>query len=199
MNRKELAAVLGVSTTAIGHWEKEGMPVVIKAGRGSPNNYNLDDCLAWIKKNGKGQSVRVDRPGGETRVNALTQNTGNNSATLENGYLRITEKELQDAILFGETQGRIYALEWAAENFLVAAASLIRFGGLDPKTAVNLGFHAAYSLQTLGCMVHKIERLKPDPKSRVARWLKTDKEMLAEFAAMAVEMQSLWAKKRDTH
>lgn len=196
MNRKELAAVLGVSSTAIGHWEKEGMPVVTKAGRGSPNDYNFDDCLAWIKKNGKGQSVRVDRPGGGTRVNAFTQNKGNNCETLENGYLRITEKELQDAILFGETQGKIQALEWVAENFLVVAASLIRFGGLDPETAVNLGFHAAYSLQTLGCTVHKIERLELDTKSRVARWLKMDKETLAEFTTNAVEMQSLWAKKR---
>lgn len=194
MNRKELAVVLGVSTTAIGHWEKEGMPVVVKAGRGSPNDYNLDDCLAWIKKNGKGRSVRVDRPGAATRINALTRNTGTNSD--RDGYLMLTENELEDAIIFGETQGKIHALEWVAENFLVIAASLIRFGKLDPETAVNLGFHAAYSLQTLGCTAHKIERLKPDPKSRVARWLKTDKETLAEFTAMAVEMQNLWANKQ---
>ncbi len=192
MNRKELATVLGVSPTAIGHWEKEGMPVVTKAGQGSPSDYNLDDCLVWIKKNGKGQSVRVDRPGATTRINALTQTTGSNSAPHEGGYLKLTEQEVLDAMIFGEKQGQALAFEWVAENFLIAAASLIRAGGIDPESAVNLGFHIAHSFQSAGCMVHEVERKTPEPESRAARWLKGDKETLAEFAALAVKMQSLW-------
>jgi len=192
MNRKELATVLGVSTTAIGHWEKEGMPIKTKAGRGSPNDYDLDDCLVWLKKNGKGRNVRVDRPGAATRINALMQTTGNNSASLDGDYLRLTEKEVKDAIIFGETQGKIHAFKWVAENFPIAAASLIRFGGLDPETAVNLGVHIAHSFLSVGCMVHNIEKQAHDPESRVARWLKKDKEAPAEFAALAVEMKNLW-------
>lgn len=171
------------------------MPVVTKAGQGSPNDYNLDDCLAWLKKNGKGQSVRVDRPGASTRVNALTQTTGNNSAPPEGGYLKLTEQEVSDAITFWMKQGQTQAFEWVAENFLIAAASLIRAGGLDPESAVNLGFHIAHSFHSAGCMVREIERKDYAPESRAARWLKGDKEALAEFAALAVKMQTLWAKK----
>ncbi|GEM_PF-4494088 len=192
MNRKELATVLNVSPTAISHWEKEGMPVITKAGQGSPNNYNLEECLIWIRKNGKGRSVRADRPGESTRVNALAQTMGNNNAPPANGWLMLSEKEVQDAMIFGEMQGKSHAFEWIAENFLIAAASLIRFGGLDPETAVNLGFHIAYSFQSAACTIHNIERQDHNPESRVAEWLKGDKETLAALAAMAVEMQRLW-------
>lgn len=199
MNRKELAMVLGVSPTAIGHWEKEGMPVITKAGQGSPNDYNLEECLVWIKKHGKGQSVRVDRPGAETRINALTNTIDSNGTPPVSDFLMLTEKELQDAINFGEMLGRKYAFEWIGENFLIAASSLIRFGGVDPEPAVNLGFHIAYSLRNVGCMVHEIERQDPDPESRAAHWLKGDKGALDKFAVLACEMQDLWTSKHSDH
>ncbi|MDP4030494.1 MAG: hypothetical protein Q8P42_16195 [Gallionella sp.] len=119
----------------------------------------------------------------------------NNSAPPEGGYLKLTEQEVMDSMTFGVKQGQAQAFEWVAENFLIATASLIRVGGLDPESAVNLGFHIAHSFQSAGCMVQEVEQKDYDPESRAARWLKGDKETLAEFAALAVEMQTLWHKK----
>ncbi|MBI3480340.1 MAG: hypothetical protein HY016_08310 [Nitrosomonadales bacterium] len=192
MNRKELAAMLGVTPTAIGHWENEGMPVITKAGKGSPNDYSLDDCLAWLRRTGKGQSVRVDRPGAATRVNALMQAATNNDAPSETRYLTLTEKQIEDAIIFGETQGQIHALHWVAEHFQIAAAAIIRFGGMEQEDAVNLGVLIASAFQSVYCISHNIEKKGHGPESRVGRWRSLDKEALAELAAQAVKMQSLW-------
>lgn len=197
MNRKELAAVLGVSPTAIGHWEKEGMPVVIKAGQGSPNDYNLEACLVWLKKNGKGQSVRSDRPGAAGRIDALMQTTGSNNLLPENSYLTVTEKQIDDAIVLGNLHGRQNAIHWVAENFLIAAASLIRFSGLDPESAVNQAFHIAFAFESVYCMAHNLEQNDHAPNGHMARWLSMDKDELTKLAGMAVEMQSIWDAKQD--
>lgn len=197
MNRKELATTLGVSPTAIGHWEKEGMPTITKGGKGSPNEYSLDDCLVWLRKTGKGQSIRADRPGATTRVNAMMQFAGGNDAPSESQHLTLTEKQIEKAITFGETQATLSTLHWVAENFLIAAASLIRFGGFDPESAVHQGFHIAYAFESACCMAHNIEPLPHDPQSRVARWLSLDKQAVAEFAALAVEMQKLWGDEKE--
>lgn len=61
MNRKNLSALLTVSPVTIWRWEREGLPVAHRGGKGRENLYELTDVLAWLKATGFGGARRMDR------------------------------------------------------------------------------------------------------------------------------------------
>jgi hypothetical protein len=187
MNRKELAKVLNVSATAVGNWENEGMPIKRKGGRGRQNEYDLDECTAWLMRNGKGQSVRVDRQGAATRVNELTKSAGRPAE-----YLKLTEEEISEALGAALAKGGEAKLEWIAENFLIASAALMKFAGFSAKDAVHLGFRIAGTFHHIGADIFSYPDAAFGPSSRVRRYLQRDPQAMAEFEHTAEAMQDMW-------
>lgn len=49
VNRNELAGLLGVSLNTITAWIREGLPVKTKGRRGVPWEFDLADCIEWVR------------------------------------------------------------------------------------------------------------------------------------------------------
>lgn len=191
MNRKELAKVLNVSPTAVGNWEIEGMPIKQKGGRGRQNDYDLDECVTWLKRNGKGLSIRTDRKDFTTRINTMTQPAGSKS-TPRPDYLRVTEQEIEAAMIAAGEKSAQNAFVFVQENFLIAAAALMKFGGFSAGDAMNLGFRIAGTYRLVGCQIFNFEKTDLDPQSWAGRYLSGDTAALAELEQMAIELQEIW-------
>ena len=48
VNKKELAAILGVTEKTLTSWQKSGMPIEVAGGRGSRNEYDTQIIIDWI-------------------------------------------------------------------------------------------------------------------------------------------------------
>lgn len=60
VDRVQLCEALGVSDSAIGKWEGEGLPVLQKGrGRGKKSLYNLEAALAWCAHNNRGAGMQA--------------------------------------------------------------------------------------------------------------------------------------------
>lgn len=46
--RREVAETLGVHIMTITKWERSGLPVVVRGGRGRPSKYDLEAVRAWL-------------------------------------------------------------------------------------------------------------------------------------------------------
>jgi hypothetical protein len=58
LNRTQIAQALGVSTSTVDRWRREGMPHATK-GDGK-REFNLSACEAWRDQHGLGSTLRVD-------------------------------------------------------------------------------------------------------------------------------------------
>ena len=47
VNKRELAQILGVSERTLTEWQREGMPMVVNAGRGASNQYDSSAVIQW--------------------------------------------------------------------------------------------------------------------------------------------------------
>lgn len=47
VNRGELCQIMGISSPTIDNWEKRGMPVQKKGGKGVANEYNTAEVIKW--------------------------------------------------------------------------------------------------------------------------------------------------------
>lgn len=48
VNKKELAAILGVTEKTLTSWQKNGMPIEVAGGRGSRNEYDTQRIIEWM-------------------------------------------------------------------------------------------------------------------------------------------------------
>lgn len=47
VNKRELAQIQGVSERTLTEWQREGLPMVVNAGRGASNQYDTAAVIAW--------------------------------------------------------------------------------------------------------------------------------------------------------
>lgn len=47
VNKRELAQILGVSERTLTEWQRDGLPIVINAGRGASNQYDTAAVIQW--------------------------------------------------------------------------------------------------------------------------------------------------------
>lgn len=184
MNQKELAAALNVSSTAIGLWVKEGMPCKSPGKQGRPAIYDLAECLDWLQSNGKGYSVRRDRPGYATAVFNTPAPTSP-AASLPPEPQDITERLVAERM-----RGAEMALDYIAENFPLLASALIRFCDISPSKAVEITFT---QLDTIICttrMELDIPFREPE-HPKIQAYLDGDRAELEESAAALVDLWDL--------
>lgn len=48
VNKRKLADILGKSERTLTEWQSAGMPMIVNAGRGSSNEYETADVIAWL-------------------------------------------------------------------------------------------------------------------------------------------------------
>lgn len=47
VNKRDLSQILGISERTLTEWQREGMPMLLSTGRGSPNQYDTAAVIAW--------------------------------------------------------------------------------------------------------------------------------------------------------
>jgi phage terminase Nu1 subunit (DNA packaging protein) len=87
VNKVKLSKIVGRTTQAIDKWEKEGMPVVQKSGKGRPNKYDTVEVIDWLINNRAGN---IDYNKERARLTKL-------QADRQEVELQIIEKELLKA------------------------------------------------------------------------------------------------------
>jgi phage terminase Nu1 subunit (DNA packaging protein) len=60
--RRDLAELLGVHMDSISKWERQGLPIVSRGGRGRPTRYDVEAVRAWLADRDKGARQAVDGP-----------------------------------------------------------------------------------------------------------------------------------------
>lgn len=171
MNAKELAEYLGVTPTAISNWLKEGLPCRNPGSRGRSGEFDRDECVEWVRRNGKAMTPRTDRPGGIARPYA--------------GYLKVTEQEIEGGLIHGAET----VLTFVLNNFLIAAAGAIRFGGMHPSDAIDVAFKQIGMLDFAARVALGLPERKGLPE-RIQLYMEGKDE---ELAAIAADLVDLWA------
>jgi phage terminase Nu1 subunit (DNA packaging protein) len=87
VNKTKLSKVVGRTTQAIDKWEKEGLPVEQKSGKGRPNKYDTEKVIDWLINNRAGN---IDYNRERARLTKL-------QADRQEVELQIIEKELLKA------------------------------------------------------------------------------------------------------
>lgn len=59
VNKAELAEVLGISLPTVGQWVKEGLPAVSRGGNGRAWEFDLAECVAWVRKRDVARATEV--------------------------------------------------------------------------------------------------------------------------------------------
>lgn len=60
--RREVAAALGVHMDSVFKWERSGLPVVVRGGRGRPSKYDLEAVRAWLASRDEAARRAVEGP-----------------------------------------------------------------------------------------------------------------------------------------
>lgn len=63
VNKVELSEILGVDERTLTNWQKAGMPIVARGGRGKSNLYDTRQVVAWLlaREKGDGKESPKDR------------------------------------------------------------------------------------------------------------------------------------------
>jgi phage terminase Nu1 subunit (DNA packaging protein) len=62
VTRREAAAALGVHMDSVFKWERGGLPVVVRGGRGRPSKYDLEAVRAWLAARDQAARKTVEGP-----------------------------------------------------------------------------------------------------------------------------------------
>src|SRR3972149_5023122 len=60
--RREVAEALGVHMDSISKWERQGLPIVVRGGRGRPSRYDLEAVRGWLAARDEAARKAVDGP-----------------------------------------------------------------------------------------------------------------------------------------
>ena len=60
--RREVAETLGVHMDSISKWERQGLPIVKRGGRGRASKYDLEAVRAWLAARDKAAQKAVEGP-----------------------------------------------------------------------------------------------------------------------------------------
>ena len=60
VNKRELSELLNVSERTLTSWQKEGMPVADKGGRGAAHRYDVADVVRWLTARGGTERESLD-------------------------------------------------------------------------------------------------------------------------------------------
>ena len=60
--RREVAEALGVHMDSVSKWERQGLPLVKRGGRGRPSRYDLEAVRAWLAARDGAARKAVDGP-----------------------------------------------------------------------------------------------------------------------------------------
>jgi len=64
VNKKQLAEILGRNEATLTTWQRDGLPIETKGGRGSWNRYDTADVINWLVK--RDVEKRIKKHAGET-------------------------------------------------------------------------------------------------------------------------------------
>ena len=60
--RREVAEALGVHMDSVSKWERQGLPIVGRGGRGRPSTYDLEAVRAWLAARDQAARKAVEGP-----------------------------------------------------------------------------------------------------------------------------------------
>jgi phage terminase Nu1 subunit (DNA packaging protein) len=60
--RRDVAQALGVHMDSISKWERQGLPIVKRGGRGRPSKYDLEAVRAWLAARDQAARKAADGP-----------------------------------------------------------------------------------------------------------------------------------------
>jgi phage terminase Nu1 subunit (DNA packaging protein) len=129
VNKRELSEILGTSERSLTEWQKQGLPVLLNAGRGAENQYDTAQVIAWViarelsRVQAESPKDRLDRIRGDREELALAKDLG----------------EVAPAVMFEQT--------WA-DHILAARTELL---ALPDILASEL--HALYGVDVDGDLI----------------------------------------------
>ncbi|WP_018952488.1 terminase small subunit [Thioalkalivibrio sulfidiphilus] len=115
VNKKQLSDILGVSERTLTDWQREGLPMVLNAGRGGSNQYDTAQVIEWqIQRALAGEKretarERRDRLEGDLLEIKLAKDAGNLVAVAD------IEPVWSGAILAARAEFRAWADRLRAE------------------------------------------------------------------------------------
>src|ERR1700694_2099962 len=61
VNQAELAEILGKSDVTIWEWQKEGLPIAKQGVRGTENEYDTADVIAWLEQRARVAAGKAEK------------------------------------------------------------------------------------------------------------------------------------------